>query len=153
MDKLNIQEFEGQLSDLLRRELRRIHRTQDDDLFQDAWSMILARWHRLISSYDGGRGTWDRWIKAVVHNILIDCARRSRRHPTRVISEKKLEALVDHRFGALIDDEYDTAWSAVHEALNLLRTRLSPGNYEAAPPAPDRGTCRQGNCAVRWSVL
>jgi RNA polymerase sigma factor (sigma-70 family) len=130
MDAFEAEDLEARISTVIQKELRRI-KTKDEDLFQEVWSVLLSRWPRVTGAYDQRRGSWDSWLKTIIHNILIDCVRGSRSKLTRILSEEELRALVDHRSLTANDEEERHALAVLVEAaLKELSTRVAPSNFD-----------------------
>ena len=100
------------LADDVWRVARRLTRDQQaaEDLTQDAYARAFRSWKQ----YQPGTNL-RAWLLRIVHNLAIDNARRSQRHPEQLGLEADDYYLYDHLGGAQIAD------------VDALVERLSPG--------------------------
>ncbi len=133
MSSPRLDEQEVRISALIRAELSRLHRATDQDLFQEVWLVLLERQSRLIRTYDPRRGSFSSWIRKVIHNILVDCIRRSKIGRLGQFVEGDALACVDDqssRSPSLEEKEIQALTALVHGALDELGMRIAPKNLE-----------------------
>jgi len=69
-------ELQETISRMIRSELRRLYLAGSDDLFQETWCELIARWHKIVETFDPRKGPFTGWLRCVVRNTLVDnCAR------------------------------------------------------------------------------
>jgi len=123
-------ELQETISRMIRSELRRLYLAGSDDLFQETWCELIARWHKIVETFDPRKGPFTGWLRCVVRNTLVDQLRKTRWPPPRRSGMHGESTRVDPNAGPEEECARRELEVLVQEILAILQSRVNGLNYQ-----------------------